>query len=62
MGVDTAWLVLTVLFAAGAAGSFARWLLSKTTEQSQSILRIYLIMGIVFLVLAVFTAAITLIR
>jgi hypothetical protein len=62
MGVNTAWLVLTVLFAAGAAGSFARWLLSKPTEQSQTVLRVYLVMGIVLLVLAVLTAAITLIR
>lgn len=62
MSVDTAWLVITVLCAAGSAGALLRWLLDKTHQRESATVRTSLVLGLTLLACAVISSAITLLR
>lgn len=61
LSAETAWLVLTIALTAGAVGSLTRWLLNKTSARAILDPRVYLILGLVLLALAVICGTIALI-
>jgi hypothetical protein len=61
LSAETAWLVLTIALTAGAVGSLTRWLLNKTNARAILDPRVYLILGLVLLALAVICGTIALI-
>lgn len=52
MSTPTAWLILTMVFTMGAAGSLLRWLLHKTETNTRLDPRTFLYLAFMFLTLA----------